>query len=304
MNDVPQDGKTLGEIVARGNVVMKGYLKDAAATEAAFAGGWFHTGDLAVRHPDGYVQLRDRSKDIIISGGENISSIEVEDALFQHPAVMDAAVIGLPHRTLGEEPAAVVTLKPGHEASEADIRAFVASRIAAFKVPVRVALTPEPLPRGRHKLDRDAVRASQRERLLRAMLQCVAADGYAATTVPRVAAAARWCVAVRVQRAHARPAGVCGRGMCKRAEQPGAGAGVHELLGACPVTVQDESVVEGGDERVLELHAGAAEDVCDGREEAPLAEVLEHLAEYLDLAVFLVFELNLFDIDLVDDAGE
>ena len=110
---VPADGATMGEVMMQGNVVMKGYFKDPAATEAAFAGGWFHTGDLAVKYPDGYVQLRDRSKDIIISGGENISSIEVEDALYKHPAVMLAAVVAKPDDKWGEVPCAFIELKPG-----------------------------------------------------------------------------------------------------------------------------------------------------------------------------------------------
>ena len=113
MAPVPRDGETLGEVMMRGNVVMKGYLKNKASTEKAFAGGWFHTGDLGVMHPDGYIQLKDRSKDIIISGGENISSIEVEDALYKHPAVMAAAVVAKPDDKWGETPCAFVELKPG-----------------------------------------------------------------------------------------------------------------------------------------------------------------------------------------------
>ena len=113
MQPVPADGQTMGEVMFRGNVVMKGYLKNKAATEKAFAGGWFHSGDLGVKHKDGYVQLRDRSKDIIISGGENISSIEVEDALFEHPAVQLAAVVARPDDKWGETPCAFVELKPG-----------------------------------------------------------------------------------------------------------------------------------------------------------------------------------------------
>ena len=113
MTPVPADGATLGEVMFRGNIVMKGYLKNQAATEEAFAGGWFHSGDLGVLHPDGYIQLKDRSKDIIISGGENISSIEVEDALFKHPAVATCAVVGKADEKWGETPVAFIELKPG-----------------------------------------------------------------------------------------------------------------------------------------------------------------------------------------------
>jgi fatty-acyl-CoA synthase len=141
---VPADGETLGEVVMRGNVVMKGYLKDAAATEAAFAGGWFHTGDLGVLHPDGYVQLKDRAKDIIISGGENISSIEVEDALYAHPAVAVAAVVAKPDERWGESPCAFVELKPGAAATAEELIAFVRGRIAHFKAPRAVVFAEIP----------------------------------------------------------------------------------------------------------------------------------------------------------------
>ena len=117
MQPVPRDGETLGEVMLRGNVVMKGYLKNKKSTDAAFAGGWFHSGDLGVMHPDGYIQLKDRSKDIIISGGENISSIEVEDALYKHPAVQAAAVVAKPDDKWGETPCAFVELKPGTNAT-------------------------------------------------------------------------------------------------------------------------------------------------------------------------------------------
>ncbi len=113
MTPVPADGDTLGEVMFRGNIVMKGYLKNRDATEEAFAGGWFHSGDLGVLHPDGYIQLKDRSKDIIISGGENISSIEVEDALYKHPAVAACAVVGKADEKWGETPCAFIELKPG-----------------------------------------------------------------------------------------------------------------------------------------------------------------------------------------------
>ncbi|ALA16602.1 MULTISPECIES: acyl-CoA synthetase [unclassified Chelatococcus] len=141
---VPADGETLGEVMFRGNVVMKGYLKNKAATDKAFAGGWFHSGDLGVKHPDGYIQLKDRSKDIIISGGENISSIEVEDALYKHPAVQAAAVVAKPDEKWGETPCAFVELKPGAEATPEELIAFCRSRLAAFKCPRYVVFTELP----------------------------------------------------------------------------------------------------------------------------------------------------------------
>jgi fatty-acyl-CoA synthase len=131
----PKDGRTVGEIFMRGNNVMKGYLKNPAASQEAFAGGWFHTGDLAVCHPDGYIEIKDRSKDIIISGGENISSIEVEDILYAHPAILEAAVVARPDEKWGETPCAFIALKDGAEASEADIISFCRERMAHFKVP-------------------------------------------------------------------------------------------------------------------------------------------------------------------------
>jgi len=145
LEEVPSDGATIGEIMIRGNIVMKGYLKDEAATEKAFAGGLFHTGDLAVRHPDGYVEIKDRAKDIIISGGENISSIEVEDALYAHPAVTSAAVVAMPHEKWGETPCAFVELVPGAEADEAELIAWVRDRIAHYKAPRRIVF--ESLPK-------------------------------------------------------------------------------------------------------------------------------------------------------------
>ncbi|MDP3424857.1 MAG: acyl-CoA synthetase [Burkholderiaceae bacterium] len=144
LQPVPADGETMGEIFFRGNVVMKGYLKNPAATEEAFAGGWFHTGDLAVMYPDGYVKIKDRSKDIIISGGENISSIEVEDTLCRHPAVMLAAVVAQPDEKWGEVPCAFVELKPGAVTTEADIVAFCREHLARFKVPKRVVFVGLP----------------------------------------------------------------------------------------------------------------------------------------------------------------
>jgi fatty-acyl-CoA synthase len=135
MHRVPPDGETLGEVMFRGNIVMKGYLKNPDATKEAFAGGWFHSGDLGVLHPDGYIQLKDRSKDIIISGGENISSIEVEDVLYKHPAVAHAAVVARPDEKWGETPCAFVELKPGQTATAEEITAFCRDRLAGYKCP-------------------------------------------------------------------------------------------------------------------------------------------------------------------------
>ena len=141
---VPADGKTLGEVMFRGNVVMKGYLKNKASTDKAFAGGWFHSGDLGVKHPDGYVQLKDRSKDIIISGGENISSIEVEDALFQHPSVQLAAVVAWPDEKWGETPCAFIELKPGLLATQEELMQWCRQRLAHYKCPRHVVFTEIP----------------------------------------------------------------------------------------------------------------------------------------------------------------
>src|ERR671933_538556 len=138
MRDVRADGETLGEVVMRGNNLMKGYYRDEAATAAAFRGGWFHSGDLGVMHPDGYIELRDRAKDIIISGGENISTIEVEQAVARHPDVMEVAVIAIPDEKWGEVPKAFVVPKPGANPTEADIIAFVHERLARFKAPKAV----------------------------------------------------------------------------------------------------------------------------------------------------------------------
>jgi fatty-acyl-CoA synthase len=138
MSDVPRDGETMGEVVMRGNNVMKGYLNDPDATATAFRGGWFHSGDLAVMHPDGYVELRDRAKDIIISGGENVSSIEVERVLVRHPAVLEAAVVAIPDERWGERPMAYVALQPGRELSEAELIAFAREHLAGFKAPSAV----------------------------------------------------------------------------------------------------------------------------------------------------------------------
>ncbi|MBI2431497.1 MAG: long-chain-fatty-acid--CoA ligase [Candidatus Hydrogenedentes bacterium] len=144
MNDVPADGQTMGEAVMQGNMVMKGYWDEPEATEKGFRGGWFHSGDVAVMHPDGYIELRDRSKDIIISGGENISSIEVEQALYRHPAVLEVAVVAAPHVKWGETPKAFVTLKEGAEVSEADLIAFCRQQIAHFKCPSSIQFGPLP----------------------------------------------------------------------------------------------------------------------------------------------------------------
>jgi fatty-acyl-CoA synthase len=141
--EVPHDGATLGEIVARGNVVMKGYYNDPEATAAAFKGGWFHSGDAAVVHPDGYVEIRDRYKDVIISGGENISSIEVEGALLRHPAVLEAAVVGMPHEKWGEAPQAFIVLRSDAAATEGELRDFCRSRLAHFKVPQKFDFVAE-----------------------------------------------------------------------------------------------------------------------------------------------------------------
>jgi fatty-acyl-CoA synthase len=144
MTPVPRDGETLGEVMMRGNVVMKGYLKNKPSTDKAFEGGWFHTGDLGVIHPDGYVQLKDRSKDIIISGGENISSIEVEDALYKHPGVQAAAVVAKPDDKWGETPCAFVELKPGATATADDLIAWCKKNLAGYKVPRHVVFAELP----------------------------------------------------------------------------------------------------------------------------------------------------------------
>jgi len=144
MNDIPQDATTMGEVVMRGNNVMSGYFADEAATAKAFAGGWFHSGDLAVWHPDGNIELRDRGKDIIISGGENISSIEVEQAIAAHPAVLECAVVGIPHEYWGERPKAFVTLNEGAAATPEEIIAFCRERLAHYKCPDAIEFGPLP----------------------------------------------------------------------------------------------------------------------------------------------------------------
>ncbi len=144
MEPVPPDGVTVGEIMMRGNTLMKGYLKNPQATAEAFAGGWFHTGDLGVVHPDGYMQIKDRAKDIVISGGENISTVEVEDALYAHPAVLEAAVVARPDAKWGETPCAFVTLKEGGAATAEELASFCRGRLAGFKVPRTFVFGPLP----------------------------------------------------------------------------------------------------------------------------------------------------------------
>ncbi len=144
LETVPADGETMGEIFMQGNIVMKGYLKNPEATQKAFRGGWFASGDLGVMHPDGYIALKDRSKDIIISGGENISSVEVEDILYKHPAVMEAAVVARPDEKWGETPCAFVELKPDADATEAEVIAFCRDHMAHFKAPRTVVFGPLP----------------------------------------------------------------------------------------------------------------------------------------------------------------
>jgi len=144
MRPVPRDGVTMGEVMFRGNVVMKGYFRNPKGTAEAFAGGWFHSGDLGVMHPDGYLQLKDRSKDIIISGGENISSIEVEEALYRHPAVAVAAVVAMPHDKWGETPCAFVELAEGRKADAGELRTWCRTHLAAYKVPGKFVFTTVP----------------------------------------------------------------------------------------------------------------------------------------------------------------
>jgi fatty-acyl-CoA synthase len=138
MNEVPNDGKTIGEIVARGNVIMEGYYKQEEETARAFEGGWFHSGDLAVVHPDNYIEIMDRQKDVIISGGENISSVEVENMLYRHPAVLEAAVVGVPDKKWGEVPKALVVLRDGASATPEELIQFCRDNMAHFKAPKSV----------------------------------------------------------------------------------------------------------------------------------------------------------------------
>ncbi len=145
MRPVPRDGQTIGEVMFRGNVVMKGYFRNIEATQKALEDGWFHSGDLGVVHADGYIQLKDRSKDIIISGGENISSIEVEEALYRHPAVAVAAVVAMPHGKWGETPCAFVELNSGKDIDEITLRNWCRAHLASFKVPSKIVF--EVIPR-------------------------------------------------------------------------------------------------------------------------------------------------------------
>ena len=142
LEPAPWDGETQGEVFMRGNIVMKGYLKNPSATEAAFKGGWFHSGDIAVCHPDGYIQIKDRSKDVIISGGENISSIEIEDVLFRHPKILEAAVVAKSDEKWGEHPCAFVTLQPNEEMSSDEVIDFCRDNLAKFKLPKTVIFGP------------------------------------------------------------------------------------------------------------------------------------------------------------------
>ena len=144
LEPVPDDGQTMGEVLMRGNIVMKGYLKNPEDTEQAFAGGWFHTGDLGVLHSDGYIELKDRSKDIIISGGENISSVEIENVLYQHPDILEAAVVARPDEKWGETPCAFVVLKSGISVQEKEVIKFCRSRLAGFKVPKKIIFSELP----------------------------------------------------------------------------------------------------------------------------------------------------------------
>ena len=158
MKDVPADSLTMGEIVLRGNNVMAGYYRDPEGTEDAFSGGWFHTGDLGVMHPDGYVELRDRAKDVVISGGENISTVEVEQALMSHPAVLEVAVIGVPDEKWGERPKAFVVLKDGFLVEESELIDHVRVKIARYKAPRNVDFLVELPKTSTGKIQKFALR--------------------------------------------------------------------------------------------------------------------------------------------------
>ena len=160
-NDVPCDGITQGEIVARGNVIMAGYYNDPEATEKALRGGWFHTGDAAVVHPDGYVEIRDRLKDVIISGGENISSVEVEGVLLKHPAVQEVAIVGFPHEKWGEAPHAFVVLHEGAHAEERELLEFARANLAHFKAPHSVTFVQELPKTATGKIQKYILRAQR-----------------------------------------------------------------------------------------------------------------------------------------------
>ena len=144
LEPVPDDGQTMGEVLMKGNIVMKGYFKNPEGTEKAFAGGWFHSGDLGVLYPDGYIELKDRSKDIIISGGENISSVEIENVLYQHPDILEAAVVARPDDKWGETPCAFVVLKSDISVQEKEVIKFCRSRLAGFKVPKKIIFSELP----------------------------------------------------------------------------------------------------------------------------------------------------------------
>jgi fatty-acyl-CoA synthase len=159
--EVPRDGETLGEITVRGNVVMKGYYNDPMATLAAIRNGWFHSGDAAVVHPDGYIEIRDRFKDVIISGGENISSVEVEGCLLRHPAVQEVAVVGMPHEKWGESPHAFVILRKGAETTEAELKQHVRSHLAHFKTPQWVTFVEELPKTATGKVQKFVLRAGR-----------------------------------------------------------------------------------------------------------------------------------------------
>ncbi len=173
--DVPADGQTMGEIVMRGNNVMLGYYRDPEATATAFAGGWFHSGDLGVKHSDGYIELRDRAKDIIISGGENISTVEVEHAVASHPAVLEVAVVGVPDPKWGERPKAFVVLRAGHEVTEAEVLDHVRDRIARYKAPRDVEIVEELPKTSTGKVQKFALRAAEREPAAQPAVQAVPA---------------------------------------------------------------------------------------------------------------------------------
>jgi fatty-acyl-CoA synthase len=159
--DVPHDGVTQGEIIARGNVVMAGYYNDPEATEKALRGGWFHTGDAAAVHPDGYVEIRDRIKDVIISGGENISSVEVEGVLLRHPAVQEVAIVGFPHEKWGEAPHAFVVLHEGARADEGELCEFARAKLAHFKAPHSVTFVNELPKTATGKIQKYILRAQR-----------------------------------------------------------------------------------------------------------------------------------------------
>jgi fatty-acyl-CoA synthase len=162
MADVPADGDSMGEIVMRGNNVMVGYYLDPDATAEAFRGGWFHSGDLGVMHPDGYIELRDRSKDVVISGGENISTIEVEQALMSHPAVLEAAVIGVPDDKWGERPKAFVLLRAGKSATPQELIAHVRTKIARYKAPRDIDIVPDLPKTSTGKIQKFVLRDTER----------------------------------------------------------------------------------------------------------------------------------------------